>query len=156
MSSIAFRFASGPTRGRSSISNDFGRWPNSSASIRSDVDSLAEDGGDEQESFLNGLVVRQASPTVHGVAVFKDEWRRLGGVLEFGVTEEKWCFLVARHPAAPAEAIWPLTIYPAGTAEVVFQYMQHQAPFDSVAPRRGMFDRLLPVHGIELLPGRLE
>ncbi|NRG40842.1 DUF262 domain-containing protein [Rathayibacter sp. VKM Ac-2835] len=122
-------------------------------SIRSDVDPVADE--DERARFLGGVASRQAPSTVEGVADLLDEWERLGGILEFGTSEETSCFLVAQR-SATTKSIWPLTVYPSGTVEVVFQHMLRRPPFDSVALRQDLFTRLNLVRGIELPDGRLE
>ncbi|PPH24149.1 hypothetical protein C5C99_00420 [Rathayibacter sp. AY1C4] len=125
-------------------------------SIHSDIDFVPDEGNSERAEFLAGLADRQAPSTVHGVVELLDEWERLGGILDFGAAEEKSCFLVARGSAPASKSIWPLTLYPSGSVEVVFQHMRSRPPFDSLPLRQALLSRLNTVSGVDLPADRLE
>lgn len=125
-------------------------------SIRSDIDRVVDEEDDERARFLDGVSSRQSPATMRGVSELLHGWESLGGFLEFGAAEETSCFLVAPRSTVAAKSIWPLTIYPSGTVEVVFQHMQRRAPFDSTVLRQELIDRLNGVHGIDLPAGRLQ
>ncbi|PPH08686.1 hypothetical protein C5C33_04855 [Rathayibacter sp. AY1H3] len=125
-------------------------------SIHSDIDSVPDEGNSERADFLSGVADRQAPSTVHGVVELLDEWERLGGILDFGAAEEKSCFLVARGSTPASKSIWPLTLYPSGSVEVVFQHMRSRSPLDSVTLRQALLSRLNAVSGVDLPADRLE
>ena len=54
------------------------------------------------------------------------------------------------------EGIWPLTIYPGSTVEVVFQYLRHRPPFDDPAIRGEIRNRLNLAPGIDVPLAKLE
>lgn len=125
--------------------------------IRSDLDPIADDlDAGEHASFLDATAQVQAPSTVHGIAEFLDAWERLGGRLEFGSAAETSCFLAVDRRFAAGKSIWPLTLYPSGAVEVVFQHMMVRPPFDSVELRTELLERLNGVRGIDLSHSRLE
>jgi hypothetical protein len=57
---------------------------------------------------------------------------------------------MARKVSRIADNIWPLTIYPSGKAEVVFQWMLTRPPFDEFDCRDEFRRRLNAVPGVGL------
>jgi hypothetical protein len=66
------------------------------------------------------------------------------------------CFLMARPSGHPDGAIWPIAVYPAGKVEVVFQHLANRPPFDDVALREELRERLSVVPGIDLPTSKLQ
>jgi hypothetical protein len=91
--------------------------------------------------------------TVHGVIAVLDAWVKLGGRLQYGTSDETSCFLM---PDASEHSIWPAAIYPSGKFEIVFQYLKDRPPFDDLALRRELMDRLNAITGVDLPGGKLD
>lgn len=111
-----------------------------------------DDGSGRSESFLGQLAENRAEGTVHGVIAVMDAWVGLGGRLEYGKYDETTCFLTLDTPAG---VTWPAAIYPSGKFEVVFQYLKDRPPFDELANRRELRERLNRAQGIDLPEGKL-
>jgi hypothetical protein len=52
--------------------------------------------------------------------------------------------------------IWPLTIYPGGRCEVVFQHLARRPPFDDAQLREQLLLRLNTIEGVDLPPAKIE
>lgn len=102
---------------------------------------------DQETSFWEQLSERNDSQTVAAVGELLQEWTRLGGRPEFGSAAETSCFLVTDGPAGE---IWPATLYPSGKFEVVFQHLTSRPPFDELALREELLQRLNQVPGVDL------
>ena len=123
--------------------------------VASDVDRQ-EETAEDKEAFIGELAIRHSPLTVHGVIDVMNAWERLGGSLTFGSAQEVSCFLQARTGPTRPKHIWPLTIYPSGSVEVVFQHLAVRPPFDEPELREELRDRLNQARGIELAEDRLE
>lgn len=78
-----------------------------------------------------------------------ESWRRLGGAVQFGSATETSAFLILRFPAQLSPEIWPLVIYPqSGNIEVPFYWMARRPPFDDIANRKQLLQRLNAISGI--------
>ena len=80
----------------------------------------------------------------------------LGGLVEYGRGGQTSCFLMARNQSHPDGSIWPVTIYPGGKCEVVFQHMTNRKPFDDPGLREELRQRLSKVPGVVLPEAKLE
>ena len=117
-----------------------------------------EDGGHaaRRDRFLAQLAAAQPAEVTHGVITLLDAWTQLGGSLDYGKGSETSCFLVPPLPENATSDPWPLTLYPSGKCEVVFQHMLTRPPFDDAAVREELRRRLNAVDGIDLPAGKLE
>lgn len=77
-------------------------------------------------------------------------WRGMGGVLAYGSAEETSVFLMVPGREIRQTWLWPAAIYPSGKVEVVFQWLQYRPPFDDIALREELRQRLNAVPGIDL------
>ena len=82
-------------------------------------------------------------------------WADLGGTVHFGSAQQTSCFLIARDSDDPAGSLWPVTIYPAGKLEVVFEYMATRPPFDDDSLRLEFLTRLNAAQGVDLSPAKI-
>ncbi|RBY84303.1 hypothetical protein, partial [Blastococcus sp. TF02A-26] len=105
---------------------------------------------DLRDRFIGQLGEAQSPETVHGLLALLDGWTKLGGRLEFGEAGEVSCYMMATEAAKLGDKIWPLTVYPSGKVEVVFQYLLYRPPFDRWDLRDAFRRRLNEVPGIEL------
>lgn len=119
--------------------------------------TAAEGDAERSRQFSSQLAELQPPDVVTGVRTLLYAWMQLGGQLQFGRGQETSCFLMT---AQGLNAPWPISIYPSGKAEIVFQYMASRPPFDDVGLREQFRSRLdaiadinLPASKIELRPG---
>jgi hypothetical protein len=107
--------------------------------------------------FAAQLAEDNAPETVTAVRSLLDGWAALGGRLEYGTARTVTsCFLMLdRGERGP---VWPVNLYPAGkgTVEVQFQHLAVRAPFDDVALREVLRERLNGLDGVEIPADRLE
>jgi alkylated DNA nucleotide flippase Atl1 len=115
----------------------------------------AED-GPREEKFLAQLGEFQPPAIVDGVRHLLAAWTELGGYLDFGKGDETSCFLMSANSAGARPAIWPLTLYPSGRCEVVFQHLARREPFDDRELREQLRQRLNTVAGVDLPAAKLE
>lgn len=118
------------------------------------------DEGNPLDRFLAQLSRQQDLPTVNGVVAAIESWDAVGGFVLLGAGGETSCFLMARDKDHRLGSIWPVTLYPSGKCEIVFQHMSRRPPFDDIQLRMEFRERLnkiprvdLPVAKIELRPG---
>ncbi len=109
-----------------------------------------------RDQFMTQIRATQTPDTVHGVYELLNGWVSIGGHLEYGTSAETSCFLLARHPNQPGPNIWPLTLYPAGRVEVVFQHLAGRPPFDDIEARDELRQRLNRITSIDLPATKLE
>jgi alkylated DNA nucleotide flippase Atl1 len=111
----------------------------------------------DQDLFTEQLAEHQTTVTVKAVVLIINAWTRLGGTLWIGRGAERSCYLVAREtPPGPRGALWPVTLYPTGKCEAVFQHMAVRSPFDDVELRREFLNRLNKIPGVDLPEAKLE
>jgi alkylated DNA nucleotide flippase Atl1 len=117
-----------------------------------------EDGGQtaRRDRFLGQLATAQPAEVTHGVITLLGVWTQLGGSLGYGQGSETSCFLLPPLPDNAVSDPWPLTVYPSGRCEVVFQHMLTRPPYDDAALREELRGRLNAVGGIDLPAGKLE
>lgn len=113
----------------------------------------ADDGTGRHENFLAQLGEAQPPAVGHGVIALLDEWVHLGGRLQYGSAKETSCFLMIDQEGG--QSVWPLTVYPSGRVEVVFQYLQDRPPFDSFDLRDEFRVLLNELEGIDLPASKL-
>ena len=82
------------------------------------------------------LVARYAGRAVAGVP-----WRKSGTNFRSDVTPVN---------------IWPVTIYPSGKVEVVFQHLRIRPPFDDVTLREEFRQRLNKAPGVDIAAAKIE
>ena len=84
-----------------------------------------------------------------------DAWTTMGGLLGYGDGDETSCFLLARGKEHEYGNIWPVTFYPSGKCEVVFQHLSIRTPFDGVTLREELRQRLNQLPGVEIAAAKL-
>ncbi|WP_214370454.1 MGMT family protein [Pseudonocardia sp. H11422] len=114
------------------------------------------DEGHREEKFFAQLGEFQGPTIADGVRDLIREWAELGGHLDFGFGDETSCFLMSTNGDGSRPAIWPLTIYPSGRCEVVFQHLARRPPFDDPALREQLRQRLSTVAGVDLPAAKIE
>lgn len=116
--------------------------------IDADAETAPEIGNIEREAdFWAQVAQNQSAEVANALATVLTAWRHLGGGLMFGNSQETSCFVLVQ----PTERRpWPLTIYPTGKMEVVFQHMSKRPPFDDIELRREFLDQLNGIDGINL------
>jgi alkylated DNA nucleotide flippase Atl1 len=112
--------------------------------------------GTREEKFFAQLGEFQSPAVVEGVRRLLAAWNDLGGFLDFGKGDETSCFLMSRNAEGARPDIWPLTLYPSGRCEVVFQHLARRTPFDDGALRAQLRERLNTVGGVDLPAAKIE
>ncbi|MEU4570592.1 DUF262 domain-containing protein [Micromonospora sp. NPDC023956] len=107
------------------------------------------------ERFAEQLAVLQGPDLAHATLSLLDEWCKLGGFLLYGAGEETTCFLMARRRDHKLGDIWPVSIRPRGRIEVVFQRLRIRTPFDDIALREELRQRLNQVPGVEIAAAKI-
>jgi alkylated DNA nucleotide flippase Atl1 len=119
-------------------------------SARHDEDAALRDRFVEQLTDMQGADVAQATIDV------LNAWVAMGGTLLYGkAPSETSCFLMARTENDVRGTIWPMTLYPSGACEVVFQYLSTRQPFEDVTLREEFRQRLNKVPGVGLAEAKL-
>jgi alkylated DNA nucleotide flippase Atl1 len=108
-----------------------------------------------RDRFLQQLADSQGPDITHATLVVLDAWATMGGTLSYGRGRETSCFLMARGWTHESGGIWPATIYPSGKFEVVFQHLSVRPPFDDVALREELRQRLNQVPGVNIAAARI-
>jgi uncharacterized protein with ParB-like and HNH nuclease domain/alkylated DNA nucleotide flippase Atl1 len=113
------------------------------------VPDLGED--DEAASrFQEQLYAAHEPAVAKAVLSVLTAWRDMGGALGYGSADETSVFLMVDQREIRNGGLWPAAIYPSGKFEVVFQWMQYRPPFDDVALREELRQRLNAVPGVDL------
>ena len=111
--------------------------------------------GGRLDSFMAQLDAAQEPSVADAVKEVLRAWADLGGTVHFGSAQQTSCFLIARDSGDPAGSLWPVTIYPAGKLEVVFEYMSTRPPFDDDSLRLEFLTRLNAAQGVDLSPAKI-
>ena len=111
---------------------------------------------DLRDRFVEQLAAQQDPDTVKGVLSVLDNWTALGGMLLYGQGGQTSCFLIARDRAHPDGNIWPVTLYPLRSCEVVFQHLAARRPFDDIQMREVLRQRLNKIPGVDLPASKIE
>ena len=98
--------------------------------------------GEEKDGFAAQLAQHQPPAVVDGVTRVLERWIEAGGKLDFGSGNETSCFFMSTVGNTNKADIWPLTIYPSGRCEVVFQYLARRPPFDDRTLREELRQKL--------------
>src|SRR5262249_14945883 len=104
----------------------------------------ATDGQDPdlRSRFLEQLAAQQDPATINGVISVLDSWTAMGGWLNYGQGDQTSCFLMTRGQDLLDGDIWPVTLYPLRSCEIVFQYLATRPPFDDIQIREELRQRL--------------
>ncbi len=115
-------------------------------------DAVPDLGEDEEAAsrFQEQLCTAHEPAVAKAVLSVLTAWRDMGGVLAYGSADETAVFLMVDEREARHGGVWPAAIYPSGKFEVVFQWMQYRPPFDDVALREELRQRLNAVPGVDL------
>jgi alkylated DNA nucleotide flippase Atl1 len=106
-----------------------------------------------RDSFVEQLGQGVTASEAQAMLAVTTAWTVLGGTIQYGVATQTSCFLML-HAGGP-NAIWPLVLYPYGSIEVVFQHLAHRPPFDDIALREQLRDRLNRIEGVEIPRSKL-
>ncbi|WP_158854054.1 GmrSD restriction endonuclease domain-containing protein [Saccharothrix deserti] len=120
---------------------------------------LETDPGQDSElrdQFLEQLFERQGPDIARAVVTVLTAWTEAGGHLTYGIEQETSCFLMSRGKSHPHGNIWPAAIYPSGKFEVVFQHLRRRRPFDDLARREELRQRLNSVDGVDLPAAKID
>ncbi len=107
------------------------------------------------DRFVEQLTAMQGKEVARATVAVLDAWAELGGILGYGSGGETSCFLLARDKEHELGNIWPAAIYPRGKFEVVFQHLSIRTPFDDVALREELRQRLNQLPGVEIAAAKL-
>ncbi|MGW1058254.1 GmrSD restriction endonuclease domain-containing protein [Micromonospora rubida] len=107
------------------------------------------------DRFLEQVVALQGPRVATATAVVLEAWATMGGTLSYGTGGETSCFLMARGKDHEAGNIWPAAIYPSGKFEVVFQHLSTRMPFDDLALREELRQRLNQLPGVNIAAAKL-
>ncbi|MFD0782428.1 DUF262 domain-containing protein [Micromonospora azadirachtae] len=113
------------------------------------------EGQSRADRFAEQLKVLQRAPVAEATLMLLDQWTEIGGTLLYGGAAETSCFLMARERGHRDGDIWPVTVYPSGKVEVVFQHLANRAPFDDVTLREQFRQRLNQLPGVNIAAAKL-
>ncbi|MEU4791449.1 DUF262 domain-containing protein [Micromonospora tulbaghiae] len=105
--------------------------------------------------FLEQVITLQGAAVATATQVVLEAWTAMGGTLLYGTRGETSCFLMARERHHELGDMWPAAIYPSGKFEVVFQHLSVRTPFDDVALREELRQRLNELPGVEIAAAKL-
>jgi alkylated DNA nucleotide flippase Atl1 len=103
-----------------------------------------------RDRFLGQLAEQQGADTTQAVLTVLNAWTANGGYLSYGLGSDTSCFLLSRTKDHPHGNIWPVAIYPSGKCEVVFQHLRSRPPFDDLARREELRQRMNKIEGVDL------
>lgn len=106
-----------------------------------------------RESFLTQLAAATSPDESQAILSLITTWTELGGTIQYGTSAQTSCFLMLRD--GEPDAIWPVTIYPTGFVEIVFQYLSTRKPFDNTELRDAYRRKLNQIEGVEIPPAKL-
>ncbi|QGN48618.1 DUF262 domain-containing protein [Micromonospora sp. WMMC415] len=113
------------------------------------------EGQSRADRFAEQLGVLQDKAVAEATLTLLDRWSEMGGTLLHGGGAETSCFLMARERGHRDGDIWPMTLYPSGKVEVVFQHLASRLPFDDVALREQFRQRLNQLPGVSIAAAKL-
>jgi alkylated DNA nucleotide flippase Atl1 len=124
--------------------------PNTSPTPASGQDVL-------RDRFVEQLADVQGPQVAQATLVVLDAWIGMGGQLEYGTgSSETSCFLMSREKHEEGGNIWPAAIYPSGKFEVVFQHLRTRPPFDDLAMREELRERLNKAPGVKIPAAKVD
>lgn len=106
-----------------------------------------------RDSFIEQLQQGVSASEAQALLAIGSTWTALGGTLQYGTASQTSCFLMLR--AGQPNSIWPMTLYPTGWAEVVFQHLSTRPPFDDTTLRDELRQRLNRIDGVDIPAARL-
>ncbi|WP_245675530.1 GmrSD restriction endonuclease domain-containing protein [Micromonospora halophytica] len=112
-------------------------------------------GVDYAARFIEQMTTLQGPAVATAVRVVLDAWTSMGGRLSYGTGGETSCFLMARGKDHELGNIWPAAIYPNGKFEIVFQHLSIRTPFDDVALREELRQRLNQLPGVDIAAAKI-
>ncbi|MEW2329433.1 DUF262 domain-containing protein [Micromonospora chersina] len=107
------------------------------------------------ERFIEQLTTLQGPAVATATLVVLDAWTSMGGTLAYGTGSETSCFLMARGKDNEFGSIWPAAIYPSGKFEVVFQHLSVRVPFNDIALREELRQRLNQLPGVDIAAAKI-
>ncbi|MTK03818.1 DUF262 domain-containing protein [Micromonospora sp. CP22] len=107
------------------------------------------------DRFVEQLGLLQDKAVVEATLTLLEHWIELGGTLLYGGAAETSCFLMARERGHRDGDIWPMTLYPSGKVEVVFQHLANRTPFGDVALREQFRQRLNQLPDVNIAAAKL-
>ncbi|MFG1674625.1 DUF262 domain-containing protein [Micromonospora sp. NPDC049282] len=113
------------------------------------------EGQSRSDRFTEQLRLLQSPAVAAATLNLLDRWTEAGGTLLYGGAAVTSCFLMARERGHREGDIWPLTLYPSGKAEVVFQHLANRSPFDDIALREELRQRLNQLPGVNIAAAKL-
>ncbi|ANN15064.1 hypothetical protein SD37_04900 [Amycolatopsis orientalis] len=114
------------------------------------------DQGVLKQRFIEQLKVHHSAEVAVATLRLLDSWSEMGGRPEFGTgRNETSCFLLSREKTEAGGNIWPATLYPSGKFEVVFQHLRIRAPFDQLALRDELRQRLNQAPGVSIAAAKI-
>jgi alkylated DNA nucleotide flippase Atl1 len=105
---------------------------------------------DRRDRFVEQLTAQQDAITAQSVLTVLNAWTAMGGALLYGQGGQTSCFLISRDKDHPDGNIWPVTLYPLQSCEVVFQHLATRPPFDDIQMREELRQRLNKIPGVDL------
>ncbi|MFJ5992168.1 DUF262 domain-containing protein [Lentzea sp. NPDC092896] len=108
------------------------------------------------DRFFLQLNEKQDDDTVTAVLEILDRWDELGGTFGYGDGRDTSCFLFSREKDDERGNIWPLTLYPSGRVEVVFQHLLVRPPFDQTELREELRGRLNKAPGVDIAADKID
>jgi alkylated DNA nucleotide flippase Atl1 len=110
----------------------------------------ADDDPGEREDRFEAQLTQHGPEIVNAFARLAGHWVKAGGYFTFGAGRDTGCFFMLDRPDGRGW-IWPIVFYPAiGRIEVVFQHLTRRPPFDEVALRWELLNRLNQIPGVEI------
>ncbi|MGC4768898.1 GmrSD restriction endonuclease domain-containing protein [Micromonospora sp. DT44] len=111
--------------------------------------------GTYADRFLEQVTAMQSPAVATATVVLLEAWTAMGGTLSYGTGAETSCFLMARRREHELGSIWPAVIYPGGKFEVVFQHLSVRTPFNDIALREELRQRLNQMPGVNIAATKL-
>jgi alkylated DNA nucleotide flippase Atl1 len=110
---------------------------------------VSDDPADRRNRFQAQLT-HQGPNIAETVGQLVGYWASKGGDVTFGAGRDTGCFLILNRTHGRG-SIWLLVLYPViGRIEVGFQHLARRPPFDDVALRRELMNRLNQIPGVEI------
>ncbi|MEU7750427.1 DUF262 domain-containing protein [Micromonospora sp. NPDC049171] len=111
--------------------------------------------GTYADRFLEQVTALQTPAVATATVALLEAWTASGGTLSYGTGAETSCFLMARRREHELGSIWPAVIYPGGKFELVFQHLSVRTPFNDIALREELRQRLNQLPGVNIAATKL-
>lgn len=106
-----------------------------------------------RDRFITQLTQGTTPAETQAILSLLATWTSLDGDVSFGTANQTSCFLGLR--LGQPDAIWMVAIYPTGSLEIVFQWLAARPPFDDVALRDELRERLNHIAGVDIPAAKL-